>query len=708
MVARRFSTTGLPREGVIARLAAELAPLGLGALELDATAALVVADGTTVLRPTERWTILRRVLGALASERPVIVWIDDAHWGRDSTEFACWLLDGAPFPCVLVVTTHAEIAHTEAQRAVEALMAHPATTTIVVPPLDPAATVALCEQLLALAPDLRARVAELSEGNPLVVEQIVGAWVARGNLVVDAGSGGWDLPAGDAPSTLREAWGVRLAAALEAIAPLDGDGSGVRALVDAAAVLGDRVRDAEWEALATALSEGSAGAATLLVAVREALVAARLAVPEEGGWSFAHGLLREAVLAQVEAPTRIHAAAARVLEARGAALRRVASHHAAAGATDLALQVELREAVRLCDAFELVEASVVLDAMAGQVGTTAADNATLRMRVEITILRARLAELRGACEDAAARMAEGVNAVADLGDGPLLARVALAHGVALRSCGRFAPAAAELGRALEAARAAGMQRTEGQALLALGRLELVRGGLDAADGYLAAAREVGEAAGDPVTAAEAIGRRGDIGRQRGNQEEAAAYFEASLARYRALGHMAGTATQLHGLAEAHRLTGRLEEAEAGYHQSIDLDTAMGKDASIPRFNLSLCLLARGRYGEVVDVLTELDAQWERAGRRDMAAYARSGILCAASQLGDTVLADAMLALLPAAFAEGVVDIDLGQLTRDAARAWEAGGDAVRARACAGFALAQWVALGDEAEAAGMRGVGDKE
>ena len=633
------------------------------------------------------------------------MWVDDAHWGRDATEFARWVLDGMPFPCMLVVTTHADVAHEEARRAVEALVAHPATRTIVVPPLDVTATAALCEQLLALAPELRGRVAALSEGNPLVVEQIVGAWVVRGNLVAGAGGEGWGLATGDAPSTLREAWGVRLGAALRAIAPGEGGAAGAQALVDAAAVLGDRVQDAEWEALVAALDTVTEGAGASTAAVREALVEARLAVPEAGGWSFAHGLLREAVLAQVEAPARIHAEAARVLEARGAALRRVASHHAAAGATDRALEVELREAARLCDAFELVEASGVLDAMERQVeGAPADDVPTRTMRAEIAMLRARVAELRGACEDAAARIKTIVDEVAALGNAAIVARVALAHGVALRSCGRFASAAAELQRAYEVARVAGVKRTEGQALLALGRLELARGGLDAADEYLRAARELGEAAGDFVTAAEAVGRRGDIERQRGRQEEAAALFEASLARYHALGHAGGISTQLHGLAEAHRLTGRLEEAEAGYLQTIALGTAMGKDESIPRFNLSLCLLARGRYAEVVGVLTELDAEWDRAGRRDMAAYARSGILCAASHLGDTELADAMLAVLPAAFAEGVVDIDLGQLTRDAARAWEARGDAARALACAGFALAQWVALGDEAEAAGMRGV----
>ena len=54
MLARRFATTGLARAGVVARMSAELAPLGLGALEMDATAALVVADGAMVMRPTER------------------------------------------------------------------------------------------------------------------------------------------------------------------------------------------------------------------------------------------------------------------------------------------------------------------------------------------------------------------------------------------------------------------------------------------------------------------------------------------------------------------------------------------------------------------------------------------------------------------------------------------------------------------------------
>jgi hypothetical protein len=136
---------------------------------------------------------------------------------------------------------------------------------------------------------------------------------------------------------------------------------------------------------------------------------------------------------------------------------------------------------------------------------------------------------------------------------------------------------------------------------------------------------------------------------------------------------------------------------------------MGKDTSIPRFNLSLCLLARGRHEEALAEFASLDRVWARAGRRDMAAYAGCGMLCAASHLGEGTRADALLVSIREALAEGAVDIDLAQLSRDAARAWAARGDSVRARACGLIALAQRRALGDEAEAqaiSDLAGVGD--
>jgi tetratricopeptide (TPR) repeat protein len=604
---------------------------------------------------------------------------------------------------MVMVTCHPNVADDDARRAMEALEQDAKTTALSVLALQANDAERLCGHLLGLAPALAQRVAALSGGNPLFLQQILGAWVTRGDLVATAdGSGGqadegrWALVGEGAPASLQDAWGVRLESAIPAAREHRPDLTvqDFSRFIAAAAVLGDRVQEDEWEALARELGLGSTGF------LPAALVGARLALPEPGGWSFAHGLLREAVLSRTPDVDVLHAAAADVLSRRGAALRRVAAHQAAAGRPLAAADTELRAAVRLCESHEVLEAAAFFDRAASHLDAAAVPHVDAR-RVELALVGVRIAELRGLYEEAVALAARTVEQAREVGAADQVARVRLVHANALRGAGQLAEALLALDTARDAAATCEGSTILGQVELATGRVQVLRGQLDAATLHLQAAVELAASVADYPTEAEAIGRLGDVARQRGDQVLAAQFFEAAILRYRSIGNAGGESLQQHGLAEAHRLSGRLEEAEAGYLRAIGLDVAAGKDPSIPEFNLALCWIARRQVDEAEQAFRKLVAGWARTGRQEMLAFAWCGILCAASLRGDAAVADEALLALPAMLESDSVDIDLAQLTGDAARAWGSRNDPVRAAACATLALAQWRALGAPEEVAAL-------
>jgi len=129
----------------------------------------------------------RRLLEALAGERPTIMLVDDIHWAESTfLEFIDHLVDsvsGAP----LVILGSAR--HELLERHGDWAAAHDAEL-IRLYPLSEADSGRIIEELLgSLEPAIRARIAAVAEGNPLYVEQIVSMLVETGAL--DRGPDGW-------------------------------------------------------------------------------------------------------------------------------------------------------------------------------------------------------------------------------------------------------------------------------------------------------------------------------------------------------------------------------------------------------------------------------------------------------------------------------------------------------------------------------------
>jgi predicted ATPase len=138
---------------------------------------LGLSEGTTSADETNG--AIAEFLAAAAGEQPLLVLVDDLHWGEpallDLLERLPALVGEAPL--VLVCLARPELLET-----------HPDwPLTLRVEPLDATAVDALLEQLDA-PPSVRVRIAQTAGGNPLFAEELV-AWVREGGALEE-------LPAG--------------------------------------------------------------------------------------------------------------------------------------------------------------------------------------------------------------------------------------------------------------------------------------------------------------------------------------------------------------------------------------------------------------------------------------------------------------------------------------------------------------------------------
>jgi hypothetical protein len=241
-----------------------------------------------------------------------------------------------------------------------------------------------------------ARVFELSEGNPLFVEELVA-------------SGGERLPA---LSSVR-------AVIRERVARLP---AGTAALLAAAAVVGRE--------FSAAVVADIAGAGSLDPAVRLGVV--QVTAPDR--YRFSHALVAEALADELDASerARLHLRAAQAIERHGADASALAHHLLEAGHLAAAAAVDAAE--RAADealgqlAFE--DAATLLARALDALGLAApADRAR---RARLVCARAEALQHAGAHAAASALCDEAATLARELGDGALLARVALARGLEMR------------------------------------------------------------------------------------------------------------------------------------------------------------------------------------------------------------------------------------------------------------------------------------
>lgn len=241
------------------------APLGDGFEDDRVVERLVSLDGTAV----EISWAFARWCDARADHRPLLVVLDDVHWAEPTfLDLVEHLVDHARGPIALLVLAREELLE-ERPRFLDG---RANATRVVLDGLAVAETQALVDQLLGGAPlpiDVRARVFETADGNPLFVEQFV-ALAAEGDvLVAEEGL----------PATIQ----ALLAARLDRLGP------GERAVLERAAVVGREFTSAHVEALLEAVAVPTA-ARHLDALTRRGFVEAR----RTDDFRFRHVLLQEA------------------------------------------------------------------------------------------------------------------------------------------------------------------------------------------------------------------------------------------------------------------------------------------------------------------------------------------------------------------------------------------------------------------------------
>ena len=301
------------------------------------------------------------LLRALARERPVIVWIDDAQWAPDSLAFVEGLLepglaDGLPVLIICTVTDDEIGSHPEAAERLASLGQR--GRGFALEPLLPDDMKALVRSMADLDEHTVMQVADRTAGHPQFAVQLVRYWAAQGLLVPTPDGVG--LPPGarvEMPADLEDVWRERLDRLLE------GRPQSEVIALELAATLGLEVDEDEWHAAAAAA--GVEPSADLL----SALLDARFARHEEGTgrWSFGSAPFRETILHQARAAGRLaahHRTCAMLLDGQRPHAERAARHWMEAGEPEPAIHAFEQAFEQSADAGDLVRAGWLLDAQA--------------------------------------------------------------------------------------------------------------------------------------------------------------------------------------------------------------------------------------------------------------------------------------------------------------------------------------------------------
>ena len=264
----------------------------------------VVADrldeifgSTDVLASAEEtfWAV-RKLLEALARETPVVVVFDDIHWGESTLldlieHVADWSRDA---PILLLCMARPELLDRRTGWAGGKLNA----STTLLDPLSASDCQVLMENLLGrteFTGDVRSRIAEAAEGNPLFVEEMIAMLIDDGRLRKEGGA--W-IPVGLDDVAVPPSIQALLAARLDLLLPEE------RAVLERGSVEGKVFHRSSVIEL-TPPEERSGLSSHLMTLVRKELI--RPDRPEFAGddaFRFRHLLIRDAAYQSMAKLTR--------------------------------------------------------------------------------------------------------------------------------------------------------------------------------------------------------------------------------------------------------------------------------------------------------------------------------------------------------------------------------------------------------------------
>jgi predicted ATPase/class 3 adenylate cyclase len=530
------------------------------------------------------WAV-RRLFEALARQKPLLVVLEDVHWAEevllDLVEHVTrWSRNAA---VLLLCIARPELLEERPRWEGEIVRLEPLSRAEASELLD------ALDTSRALSEELRERVAETAQGNPLYAEQVV-AMLAEADDATETAA---------LPPTIQ----ALLAARLDHLDPVERD------VLERAAVVGDEF----WPGAVAALGEGEdVLGATLLGLVRRELVEpAPSMVPGEDGFSFRHALIRDAAYAS-------------------APLRRRAGHHERFA--------EWLESDGFGEEFDEIRGYHLEQAVRyrGELGPPSKRDRAHATRASELLESAGARALSRGDMPAAVDLLSRAAALRPESDPRRLTLLAQL-GAALREAGELTRADEVLSEAIAAGRSAGNRRAELAALIERAALRLMSEPEDDADlREVEASIPALEEFGDDralATAWSMIGRRyglwkGQFARGEAALERALTYArrtgdrrqEALILGQIAFSAWAGPTPVIEAAARCRRLV-----TEAGGDQLVKAD--------VSRF-LAVLEAMRGDFGEARTLVGEARATYEELGMNLMAqaaislAYGDIGLLAA--------------------------------------------------------------------------------
>ena len=271
-----------PLTELIQRLGGETAVAK--ALADDPDAALVierlrVLGGHGTAPPEELFWAVRRLFELLARDRPLLVVLEDVHWAEpmllDLVEHVSrWSREA---PILLLCVARPELLEERPQWE---------GVHVRLEPLSQGEATQLLDALDAggiLSPELRSRVTEVAQGNPLYAEQLVAMLADEARAAVELVT---------LPPTIQ----ALLTARLDRLDPVE------REVIQRAAVVGKEF----WPGAVAALNGGDETLGTTLLGLvrRELVEPAASTIPGQDGFRFRHALIRDAAYAGIPKRTR--------------------------------------------------------------------------------------------------------------------------------------------------------------------------------------------------------------------------------------------------------------------------------------------------------------------------------------------------------------------------------------------------------------------
>lgn len=359
MLAERYGCLGLSGDALVERVERVLEERGIADEHESKALAQVMSSGRReaasgqsldmTITSEARIAIVRRAILREARRGPLIVFVDDAQWGRDAVAVANQILADSTEPVALffVMTVRDESVNDFGLEALlETFESHEGVESLELENLSRAEAREFTEEALALSGDVAELVIRSTAGNPLYATELVQHWIQTEELKSKGSSYIMSSKAPTVPESMTNLWSVAVDNLVEHLSrprmiaegriAIPASEETLRARIEVAAALGVHVDLEEWERACSTLDLKA------VWGLVDTWVELGVGTLRDGRFSFTHGLLRESICNESRAAGRWKAVNAAVAEALAelyeqgtpGLLARLARHYLDAGQLD--------------------------------------------------------------------------------------------------------------------------------------------------------------------------------------------------------------------------------------------------------------------------------------------------------------------------------------------------------------------------------------